>query len=264
MLEAHHIQIKRKNRIVLEIAKVAVKPGELLILLGPNGAGKSTLLNTLCGDLISAHANASVLLNGKLLKDYSLNERALQLVVLPQKSDIPFPLSVLEVVLLGRTPHDSTHTENERIAKECLAEMDMNGSESKFYSELSGGEQQRVQLARIFAQLHSEHSKPKYLLLDEPVSALDLAHQHMLLRYLRELTSKNIGIILTVHDLNLAMQYADRVILLDAGKEEGNGIPEAILTAENIQKIFNLPVSLQTMEGSKKPFIVAKSVCLKV
>lgn len=246
MLHAQQIEIKRKQKTVLDINEITVNPGELVVLLGPNGAGKTTLLNALCGDLKSAKKEGRVELNSRALDAYPLNERAQHLVVLPQRSDIPFPLSVLEVVLLGRTPHSSTHHENLAIAKQCLAQVDMAGAENKHYPELSGGEQQRVQLERVLAQLipFEENSKTRYLLLDEPTSALDLAHQHLLLRHLRELTKQNIGIIMTVHDLNLAMQYATRVVLLQDGKEVANGSPGDVLSAENIEAVFNLPVTL--------------------
>ena len=147
--------------------------------------------------------------------------------------------------MLGRIPYATSHAENKNIALRSLQQVDMQSAAPRFYSELSGGEQQRVQIARVLTQLVvPDDSLPRYLLLDEPTSALDLAHQYLLLNLLRQLSQKNIGILISLHDLNLAMQYADRVLVLQQGKQVANGYPAQVLTPECIQEVFDLPVTL--------------------
>ena len=149
------------------------------------------------------------------------------------------------MVLLGRTPHQTTHIENEKIAKQCLQWVDIEYAQDRFYSQLSGGERQRVQIARVLAQIiYSTVTGDRYLLLDEPTSALDLAHQHLILRLMQSLAKEGIGILVILHDLNLAMQYADQVLLLHQGQQVGKGPPAEILTNDCIQQVFNLPVTL--------------------
>jgi iron complex transport system ATP-binding protein len=243
MIQVKNIKIQRNKKEVLNIKDFQLNPGEIVALLGPNGAGKSTLLQTLAGELESKEG--SIQLNNKNLNDWPLEQRAQMLAVLPQASPINFPLTVLEVVLLGRTPHQTTHDEDEKIAKQCLQSVDMEYAQDRFYSQLSGGERQRVQIARVLAQIINPTALgERYLLLDEPTSALDLAHQHLILRLLRTLVQQGIGVVVILHDLNLAMQYADRVILLQEGQQVANGKPVDVLTAESIEHVFNLPVMI--------------------
>lgn len=242
-LTAHNIQLIRHKKTILQDVSLAVQPGEILALLGPNGAGKSTLLQAISGELPIQSGTLNI--QNIPRTAWELSKIAQVLAVLPQLDTLHFPLTVLEVVMLGRIPHATSAAENQTIAELCLQMVDMLALKDRQYTWLSGGERQRAQIARVLAQIYqSSPEEARYLLLDEPTSALDLAHQHQLFKLLRELTRQKIGIVVTVHDLNLAMLYADRVILLQEGKVMDEGLPMAVLTAENIARVFALNVNL--------------------
>jgi iron complex transport system ATP-binding protein len=184
-----------------------IPSGQVTCVLGPNGAGKTTLLRLLSCEL--APASGSISLNGRNLKEYSAEERALRIAVLPQSSHLSFPYPVIDVVLLGRLPHrrHSSSSKDQQIAFEALEKVEATHLVKRSYSTLSGGEKQRVQLARILAQLDDgDDLTGKLLLLDEPTSALDLAHQHQVLHAALGLASRGAAVFSVLHDLNLAAQ----------------------------------------------------------
>jgi iron complex transport system ATP-binding protein len=242
-LSAQNITLQRHTKTVLHDISLEAKPGEIVALLGPNGAGKSTLLQVLSGELLAQSGNVQI--NNRPRSEWSLTDIAQIIAVLPQLEALNFPLTVQEVVMLGRIPHATLPKENALIVEKCLQDMDMLTAKDRQYGWLSGGERQRVQIARVLAQIIQPTTEcDRYLLLDEPTSALDLSHQHLLLKLLRHLTTERVGVVITLHDLNLAMQYADRVVLLHEGKWVAEGTPAAVLTAQNIFKVFNLLVTL--------------------
>jgi len=242
-ITAKNITFHRHTKRVLHNITLAAKAGEVLALLGPNGAGKSTLLQLLSGELTPDVGE--IYINNRQRSAWKPLEIAQILAVLPQLTALNFPLTAQEVVTLGRIPHATSPKDNEAIVDQCLQDVDMLTAKDRQYGWLSGGERQRVQMARVLAQIvQPDIQVDRYLLLDEPTSALDLSHQHLLLKLLRRLASQRVAILITVHDLNLAMQYADRVILLKEGEIVGEGSPATVLTAENIAQTFNLSVTL--------------------
>ncbi len=246
MLSAQQLTVCIGQKTLLHSVSLELHPGEVLAVVGPNGAGKSSLLKTLSGELNPA--GGSVLMNGSPLSNWDARQAARMRGVLPQSSLLAFRFSVLEVVLMGRSPHRKTHTrgQNESIARRALTLTDTEHLAERIYTTLSGGERQRVQLARVLAQIWESYGAlHRYLLLDEPTSALDLAHQHAVLSIARRFADANqTGVLAILHDLNLAALYADRIAVLHRGHMIIVGSPREVLDSELIRRVFEYPVSI--------------------
>ena len=247
MLEVSVISINYGECPVVEDVSFALRSGKIIALIGANGAGKTTLLKSLNASLPTA--KGEILLNGKSLNEFSRREIAREITVIAQENETKFPVSVLEFVLSGRFAHGAGFGwEKEtdlQIAADCLNLCDLTNYENRLMNRLSGGERQRVILARAIA------TQAKILLLDEPTTNLDLAHQAMMFRLVRERceTCGSSAIVIT-HDLNLASEFADEIILLKNGKILAKGAPEKVLTENNIQNIFGVKVLLDENPAS--------------
>jgi len=260
MLSAEDIGVSFGSAEVLCGPSLAVAPGEVVAVLGPNGAGKSTLLAVLAGSLRPQRGAAA--LEGRALAEWSPRALALRRAVLPQQSELAFGFSVLEVVLLGRSPHAGTSTRDAdlAVAEACLAEAEVAHLAGRVYTTLSGGERQRVQLARVLAQIgfpDAAGGAGRYLLLDEPTASLDLAHQHATLRTARRAAARGIGVLAILHDLNLAALYADRLIVLSRGTLAAEGAPQAVLTEALVREVFDLAVQITRHPTRGCPQVVA-------
>lgn len=243
MIQAKNISFKAGDNNILDSVSVEIESGKVTALLGPNGAGKSSLLKCLTGAVEPTHGE--ITLAAKRLSDYSLNELAAKRAVLSQANPITFPFTVSEIVMMGRHPyqHCSSLHENQQIITEALKLVDAQHLKDRLFPTLSGGEQQRVQLARILAQLWEQENA--CLFLDEPTSALDLKHQHLLLRLVSKLAQQqNYAICIIIHDLNLALHYADKGILLKEGKVYDAGAITEILRLNNIMDVFEVDKEL--------------------
>jgi iron complex transport system ATP-binding protein len=239
LIEARRVHVAVGSKVLLEDISLNVREGEVLAVVGPNGAGKSTLRKALCGDV--QLSGGDVLMNGRSLNDWPLIERARLRAVMPQDSTLNFPFTVLEVVLMGRAPHlrgaESLH--DVEIARAALAAVEAGHLEERLYPTLSGGERQRVHLARVLTQIWERSTEgDRYLLLDEPTSNLDLAHQHSTLVVARRFAHEGAGVLVILHDLNLAAQYADRVVMLNQGRLVNCGTPTEVLTRDAIYETF--------------------------
>ncbi|NLR71242.1 ABC transporter ATP-binding protein [Novosphingobium sp. ERN07] len=228
MLEAHGITIPQR----LHDVTAQLHPGRVTAICGPNGAGKSTLLATLAG--LAIPASGTVTLTGQLLAELPPENRARRIGYLPQAGEVAWNLSVRTLVGLGRLPHRTGSVENARIVAEVLAALDLEPLADRPLSTLSGGERARTLLARVLA------TQPQWILADEPLAALDLAHQRNLAHSFRTLARAGRGVVLVVHDLALAMNHADHVIVLDQGKVAAQGKPEDALSEAVIAKVWNL------------------------
>jgi iron complex transport system ATP-binding protein len=259
MLEAVNVTLKVDGgKALLRHASLAVRPGELLALAGENGAGKSTLLKVLAGDLRPKEGHAR--LDGRPLYLWSLRELAKRRAVLPQEGAVAFGFTALEMVLLGRHPHcdGAPGAGDLAIARAALAMTDAAALEQRSVATLSGGERARVSLARVLAQLWETDSRaPGYLLLDEPVASLDLAHQHHALETARRFArERGAGVLAVLHDLNLASRYADRIAILKRGALAAEGTPHEVLTEARIADCFNVPVAILRHPGADRPLVV--------
>ncbi len=243
MFSVQDISYVLGGRPLLRGVSFDLVPGEVLAVVGPNGAGKSTLLKLLCGDLTPSQGR--VTLAGHDLSDWSVAAQAKRRALLPQESSLSFPFIVFEVVLMGRNPHSrgAPNRYDQRIATAALERTETVQFADREYPTLSGGEKQRVQLARILAQVwDAPDTDQRYLFLDEPTNNLDLAHQHRTLQTARQFAREGAGVLAVLHDLNLAAQYADRVLLLCEGETVALGTPSEVLTATTIGYAFKLPV----------------------
>lgn len=241
MLVAQQIWMTVGRHTLLADVSLRLSPGEVVAVVGPNGAGKSTLLKALCGDLMPIRGE--VLLEGQRLSTWAKRARAQVMAVLPQDSTLVFPFTALEVVLMGRTPHIRSRetVQDDEIARLAMEAVGVEHCAHRLYPTLSGGERQRVQFARILAQVwEAPPTNARYLLLDEPTTSLDLAHQHSTLATARCFANDGVGVLAIVHDLNLAAQYAERIVVLHQGKQLASGRPHDVLTPEMIQAAFAL------------------------
>ncbi|NKB77669.1 MAG: heme ABC transporter ATP-binding protein [Gammaproteobacteria bacterium] len=240
MFRVKNISVTFSHHTLLDDFSCDFPTGQLCMILGPNGAGKTTLLKCLDGEITPSPG--VVELNGQPLSRWSNLELATQRAVLPQYSNLDFPFTVRDVVLMGRIPHDTTEDENQKIADDVLAHCDCVHLAARAFPTLSGGEQQRVHTARILAQIWNQsNDKNRFLLLDEPVSALDLSHQYSLLTLLKQLAKdQQIGIICSLHNLNLAAQFADRCLLIDNGQLIADGAPKDVFSEDILSKVFSI------------------------
>ncbi len=244
MLRANSISVSMGGRLLLDNFSVDFHPGELAMVVGPNGAGKTTLLRCLDGEL--SPSGGGVELAGRAVQAWRRADLARHRAVLPQQSTLNFPFSGRDVALMGRMPHATTAAENHAIATRALGLCDCAHLAERAYTSLSGGEQQRVQTARALAQIIAPGAAPRFLLLDEPVSALDLSHQYALLKTLKRLAvDDRLGVVCTLHNLNLAAQFADRAIIMERGLLVADGAPGEVFTEETISQVFDLEVSVQ-------------------
>lgn len=252
MLKAQNVTIKYDTHEVLRDVSFELASGKITAILGENGAGKTTLLKSLNGGLpISA---GEIFLDGKSLKNYSRREVSRKISVVAQENETKFPIKVLEFVLAGRFAHGGVFGwENERdvsAAKDALRKCDLENFESRLMNELSGGERQRVVFARALA------TDAKILLLDEPTANLDLAHQSLMFRLIREkCDSEDSSAVVITHDLNLAAAFADEILLLKEGQIRAKGAPDEVLKTETLREVFKTEILVDAHPLSEKPRI---------
>lgn len=266
MLIANNVHLVRARKPLLQQVSLTLQPGQVVAVLGPNGAGKSTLLRTLAGEVRPTLGIVSLL--GKPLSSWSAGLLARQRAVLPQASLLSFPMAAREVVLYGRYPHcQAGFSRADRdIAEQMLDRMGVAHLAELDFTHLSGGEKSRVQLARVFAQIHIARSTdahadaalpPRFLLFDEPTAALDLPHQHHLLQQARALAEEdNVGVMVILHDINLAAAYADRMVLMRAGMKLAEGNVGEIMQPEMIARCFQFESMIMPHPVSGQPVML--------
>jgi len=249
MLELRNIDFSYQRQILFDVS-FTVCDGEIVALLGPNGSGKSTLLNIAHGALKPQSGEA--LFEGRAVTAFSRREAARKMALVVQSAELRFPLSVLEYVLTGRfaqinalgfdSPKDIT------AALKALEDTDALQFARRRFNELSSGERQRVVLARALAQ------EPQLLLLDEPTANADIAHQISLLKMVRQITrEKKLGALVVTHEINLAAEFADRVVLLKNGRLLKAGTPREVLTASLLSELFETPLLVDENPLSHRP-----------
>lgn len=257
MIEARDVSVSVGQKPLLEGVSLELKAGEVVAVVGPNGAGKSTLRRALCGDV--ELAGGSVKMNARALAELTPVERARVRAVMPQESSLNFPFTVLEVALMGRLPHlkGAEGKRDYEIASETLEAVEARHLSERLYPTLSSGEKQRVQLARVLAQIWEPCAHgDRHLLLDEPTSNLDLAHQHSTLAVVRRLAAKGVGALVILHDLNLAAQYSDRVLMLKGGRVAHAGRPRDVLTPAAIYEVFGVEAVVADHPSAGFPLVV--------
>ncbi len=252
MLQAIDISKTIKGKSILKPCSLDILPGEFTAVVGANGAGKSTLLRMLSGE--DSPTTGKVFLNSQPISAFSSKKLSQLRAVLPQSTSINFPFTVEQVVEIGRYAHEGSEQQNQQIISEILQRTGLTTFRERAYQTLSGGEQQRVQMGRVLAQLwqgnHPVHEPPpRYLLLDEPTASLDLAQQQKLLSLAKDSCREGVGVLAILHDLNLAMQYADRILFLKKGQTVAYGSVTEVVTQTIIEDTFSHPVRLLHDQG---------------
>ncbi|MFM5918182.1 MAG: ABC transporter ATP-binding protein [Novosphingobium sp.] len=216
----------------LSQVSAVLRPGEITAIVGPNGAGKSSLLGCLAG--LTVPDSGTVELGGTSLHRLAARQRAQSVGFLPQSPELAWDISVETLVMLGRLPWRSGGAEDRRAAEAALETMELADLRLRPVSRLSGGERARALMARVLA------GEPRWILADEPLANLDLAHQQDLLRALRAQAVQGVGVVLVMHGLAEAMNHADRVLVLDRGALVADGAPEAVLGADTIRRVWGI------------------------
>jgi iron complex transport system ATP-binding protein len=253
MLSVQALNVAYGDRQVLHDVSLQIEPGQVLALIGPNGSGKSSLIRTLSGVVKPLAGEISV--QGKDARTISDSERARLIAVVPQAANLPPAFTVFECVALGRTPHLNWlgklgKADLDQIGR-ALRDSETEALQHRRAGELSGGEQQRVLLARALAQACP------ILLLDEPTAHLDLHHQVGLLGLVRRMAKEqNLAVLIALHDLNLASLYADRLALLVDGRIRSTGTPEEVLTSETLQSAYQVPLHVHPNPQHGTPWVV--------
>jgi iron complex transport system ATP-binding protein len=246
------------GRSLVAEASIDLLPGTTTILIGPNGAGKSTLLKLLTGEI--APAAGEIRIEGEPLHAIPAWRLACQRAVMAQHARLAFPFSVYEVARLGvdGIGRALPRPRREAIVAECLAAAGVFDLAARRYQTLSGGEQQRVQFARVLCQLEAGRSvaERQVLFLDEPIASLDLCHQLALLDMARSIASRGVAVLVVLHDLNLAVTYADHLVVMDRGRIIAQGPPAQTLDDALLQQVFRVDLSLSRAPAPGTPFLL--------
>lgn len=255
VLEIHNASVRIPACELLHDISLRVHEQEILAIVGPNGAGKSSLLRAVAGDL--SLSQGEILLAGRHLIDWDRRERARHLAVLPQLSLLNFPYTAQEVVALGRTPHSTGNEIDQIIIREAMLAMDVNHLHDRFYTELSGGEKQRVQLARVMAQIwRPEDADSRLLLLDEPAAALDLGHQQLLMEKIRQFARTGAAVVMVLHDLNMAARYSDSILAMACGRVLAQGKSREVITVDLVERLFSVKVKVLRDPDTQSLFVI--------
>ncbi len=252
MLSASAIAYRVGRRTILEGVSAAFEPGRLHLVIGPNGAGKSTFVNVLAR-LLKPTAGR-VQYGGVDAAAIGYNALARRRAVLSQAIEVAFPMPARELIMMGRYPHFTGRPTpaDERICDEVMAFFDVGHMAEQSYATLSGGEKQRVNFARVLAQVwRPVDAAGRYLFLDEPLTFLDIRHQLEFMEKVRRFAAEpDVVVVGVVHDLNLAARFADRLLLLHEGRVVADGDPAAVLTAEYLRRTFGVrPVAARDADG---------------
>lgn len=243
---------------ILKDISFNVKQGDFFGIIGPNGSGKSTLLKTATKIITPLKGEISV--KGRLAKEMSFNDMARLVAVVPQDAFFFFPFNVMDVVLMGRIPFRKSRLglcskDDEKIAMEALKSVDAIDLQDRFIDELSGGERQRVIIAKALAQ------RPEVLFLDEPTTHLDIGHQIEIFTLIRKLNKESgLTVVTILHDLNLASEYCDKLILLSEGRIKKIGTPGEVLDYKTIEEVYKTCVIVKENPLTSRPhiFVVKK------
>lgn len=240
MLRAENITVQVGEKHLLHEVSAEFSPGKINLIIGPNGAGKSTLIRVLSGQFHPKHGR--VVLDEREISTMPIRVLAARRAVLSQHIELPFPLSAEEVVMMGRYPHFIGRPGSHDVSavKEAMLLFEVDHLASRNYQTLSGGEKQRVNFARVLCQVWYPSTENRMLLLDEPLTFLDIHYQFQFMEQLNQLLNNNLIVVGVVHDLNLAARFSHKIVLLKEGRILAQGDRDAVLTKENITDAFRL------------------------
>ncbi|MDN2566942.1 heme ABC transporter ATP-binding protein [Aquibium sp. A9E412] len=257
MIETRDLAVTMGRARILSGVDFAAKAGAVTAVVGPNGSGKTTLLRALSGDV--AHTG-TVTINGRALAALKPWQAAALRAVLPQHTPLAFPFTVGEVVRLGLTGGDAGAA-GAALPERALARVDLAGYAGRLYQELSGGEQQRVQLARVLCQVWQPVAggAPRWLLLDEPVSSLDMRHQLLVMRIAADFAAAGGGVVAVLHDLNLAAMFAGHIVMMKQGAPAAAGPPRTVLCDAVLARVFDCPLAVGRVPDDGTPFVLPQA-----
>lgn len=255
MIKAHQINYLHRNFKILDSVDVSLEYGEFLAIVGPNGAGKSSLLSILANEVKEGKSN--ILFKEKPIADWEVKELSQHKSKFSQHNSNEIPLQVKDVVMMGRYPYFDAQPGKEDLEamNNMMYETDIFHLKDRDYNTLSGGEKQRVHLSRVMAQLQNKIAH-KLVFLDEPLNNLDIKHQYKALEIIKNFTKKANSAIVVLHDLNLAAQFADKILLMKSGKVAAYGSPEEVFTADIISKAYNFPCTICEHPITNNPMII--------
>jgi len=255
MIEAHQITYRYKESSILDGVEVSLEYGEFLAIVGPNGAGKSSLLSVLANEI--RQGKQKILFKNKQISDWDVKELSKHKSKFSQHNSNEIPLQVKDVVMMGRYPYFDAQPNKEDLEAmdTMMHETGIEHLKERDYNTLSGGEKQRVHLSRVMAQLDNEIDH-KLVFLDEPLNNLDIKHQYKALDIIRKFTMRANSAIVVLHDLNLAAQFADKILLLKQGKVAAYGTPQEVFTSENISNAYNFPCTICKHPVNANPMII--------
>lgn len=255
MVKGHKISYSHRDFHILKSVDVEVEYGDLLIIVGPNGAGKSTLLNILANEI--SQNKEEIYFKQKRFKEWSVLDLSKNKAKFSQQYSSEIPLPVKDVVLMGRYPYfDSIPKASDLNAiEETMRDSEVWELKDRDYNTLSGGEKQRVHLARVMAQLKNDIVH-KLVLLDEPLNNLDVKHQYRILEQMTSFAKRGNTVVTVLHDLNLAAKFATKVLLMHNGKVAACGKPNEVFTSEIISETYGFPCSILPNPLNNQPIIL--------
>jgi len=258
LVQARGLSFSAGGRALVRDATLALEPGSTTILIGPNGAGKSTLLKLMTGE--AKPSGGEIRFDGEALAAIPAWRLACQRAVMAQHARLVFPFSVYEVASLGvdGIGRAMTRLRRDALIGECLAAAGVLEMAGRAYQTLSGGEQQRVQFARVLCQIEAGRSvaSRQALFLDEPIASLDLCHQLALLDMARAVAARGVAVLIVLHDLNLAVTYADHLVVMDQGQIIAQGAPAKTLDDALLRQVFKVDLSLSRAPVPGLPFLL--------
>lgn len=252
LIEVENLKFGYGKQLVLNGVSFNVKKGEFISIIGPNGSGKSTLLKIL--NNLYNPCEGKIFIDGNDIKSFKKRDLAKKMGLVLQDTNIDYEFTVEDIVLMGRHPHkgrwEKEDANDYKIVNESLEMTDTTYLKDRIITEVSGGERQRVMIAKALAQ------KPSIILLDEPTSHLDINHQVEILKLLKRMNKENgTTIILVIHDINLGIRYSDKVILLNEGKIVEMGDAEKVITKENVEMTYNINVAIERNQHTNSLYV---------
>ena len=256
MLRADHVSLRLGGTAILHDVSLTARAGQLTAIAGPNGSGKTTLLRSLTGEVA---AQGTITMGGLPVHPRHAMALAPRRGVLPQAARLAFPFTVIEVVRIGHGAGRFAHRPD--LPMRALDHVGLRHMASRTYQDLSGGEQQRVQLARVLAQIWEPTGAagPNWLFLDEPVASLDIGQQLAVMRIARGFAAQGGGVVAVMHDLNLTAMVADAVCVLASGRVAATGAPREVLTSEILSRVYDCDLRVSTAPAGDAPYLLPQA-----
>lgn len=261
MLIAKDICVTLGRKVILHGVTANFAPAQLSVIVGPNGSGKTTLLRALTAEV---PFDGQISLNGHDITQTPAWKLAAMRAVLPQSTVLAFPFTVAEVVRLGQM--GGVGAGGPDRTSDALHRVGLTGYAERFYSDLSGGEQQRVQLARVLLQVWqpvSASGAPRWLILDEPVSSLDIGHQLLVMQIARDFADQGGGVVAVMHDLNLSAMFADHMVLMRDGHVAAQGLVKDVLIDEHLSNAYGCVLRVGVAPPEQSVFILPQMACTR-